>query len=116
MVGSYRSACNQDVVRELCDQLLQNESLNFDESTVKRRLSCSKGSCHMNNISSCLSFVGAVYRYYESRRKGYNDSQPQRQAVAEENRRRSRKSQDRRRVRFFLDIRFFFFCVCIIVV
>ena len=42
--------------------------------------------------------TGAIYRYYESRRKCYNDSRPGRILKAAENKVKTRKTQERKRV------------------
>ena len=43
-------------------------------------------------------FVGAVYRYYESRRRIYNDSQPSRLAAKKTNERRNKIRNRQRQV------------------
>ena len=42
--------------------------------------------------------TGAIYRYYESRCRSFNDSQPRRAASVEENNRRTQKVGFQKRV------------------
>ena len=45
-----------------------------------------------------FTISGAIYRYYESRRKRFNDAKPSRVAMAAENRKKTRKIQEKKRV------------------
>ena len=49
-------------------------------------------------VNTKFYFLVAVYRYYDSRRKLYNDSQPARVEAAKENKKRTRKFQEQKRV------------------
>ena len=46
-----------------------------------------------------LTFAGAVHRYYESRRRLYNDSRPTRIEIAQIAKRTSKKKEKRKRVK-----------------
>ena len=47
---------------------------------------------------SLVFYPGAIYRYYESRRRLYNDAQPSRQMKVKENKNNSQRRQAQRNV------------------
>lgn len=89
----YCHSRNQGVVQELCEQLSQEDN-SFEDNLIKRMLALTV--CMVKLWSVLL--VDAIYRYYESRRKLFNDSQPERLAAASDNKKRTCKYQEQKRV------------------
>lgn len=85
IICRYSSSHSQEVVPELCDQLIPNEEVNADKSTIKHVLSRSQYDHYYYII------VGALY---ELRCQAYNNSNLKQGKCHE----KSRKSQERRRV------------------
>ena len=49
-------------------------------------------------------FIGAVYRYYESRRRVYNDSKPSRLAAKKTNEKKNRIRNRQRQVQLLMSV------------
>ena len=49
-------------------------------------------------------FIGAVYRYYESRRRIYNDSKPSRLAAKKTNEKKNRIRNRQRQVQLLMSV------------
>lgn len=92
----YRSDVNKLVADELTTQLT-NETDDFEPPVIKRKIYLSN-LAFTSSIYMYLIFSGAIYRYYESRRRRYLDSRPSRVSVALLNKTKTRKSLEQQRV------------------
>jgi hypothetical protein len=64
----------------------------------------------INNISPLSLLIGAVYRYYESRRRVFNDSKPGRASTVEKNNKQRRTKQAQKQVTLFQNLYYGLVC------
>ena len=93
----YNSKHNEDTTAFLLSQLKETEfSTPYTDSLMKRK---NTYYCSIDRVNITLySLIGAIHRYYESRRRGYNDSLPNRKTTVEQNKRNSQKTGFQKRV------------------
>ena len=94
----YNSQHNQQTANFLLTQLKEEEFPEpYEDKLLRRKI---RSVIHFLPVIQSLNIVmtGAIHRYYESRRRTFNDSQPRRAASVEENKRRTQKNGFQKRV------------------
>ena len=104
---SYGHESNQLVRQKILSELKLKYPGSQDR-TLNRKLFSE--TIELQQSASFLYYTGAIYRYYESRRRLHNDAQPSRLVQVKENESKARRRQSQRNVSpnhvvsYFVDI------------